>query len=340
MFLSFIVPVYKTEIYLERCIKTLLNQDVDDYEILLIDDGSPDNSGCKCDELAAKSDKIRVLHKENEGLGYTRNYGIHHAVGDYLIFIDSDDYFKENALGSLKEIVERESNDIVVYKYERVANGCAVKENTEIFPTQERKKEFDNRTLAAMCIGEPLKKDEFEVGPAWKEMWRREFLLENKLEFPSEREVLSEDYPLATRAFYTADKVSYLNDVLYFYCYNGESLTNTYNPARPLRAVEFYRCMDEIINELGLGENAVLRNQNNFIVNMIQSFKHIVLSDEKYGWKIERISEICNRKEIRAILKYITKFDAAQMKILRTLIMNRLYMGVYMIVYLRYRWKK
>ena len=336
MFLSFIVPVYKTEIYLERCIKTLLNQDVDDYEILLIDDGSPDNSGCKCDELAAKSDKIRVLHKENEGLGYTRNYGIHHAVGDYLIFIDSDDYFKENALGSLKEIVERESNDIVVYKYERVANGCAVKENTEIFPTQERKKEFDNRTLAVMCIGEPLKKDEFEVGPAWKEMWRREFLLENKLEFPSEREVLSEDYPLATRAFYTADKVSYLNDVLYFYCYNGESLTNTYNPARPLRAVEFYRCMDEIINELGLGENAVLRNQNNFIVNMIQSFKHIVLSDENYKWKKEKIKEICHEPQIRELLGQIYMFDVPQMRLLHWLMTRKLELCIACVIKLRY----
>lgn len=337
MFLSFIVPVYKTGKYLERCVKSLLEQDIDDYEVLLIDDGSPDNSGEKCDELGGISEKIKVYHKENEGLGITRNFGIKHATGEYLIFVDSDDYFKANVLKNLKEVVTREISDIVVYKYERVLDGNTIKENDEKFPLDNDGNFFDNKALATMCIGEPLKKDMFEVGPAWKEMWKREFLIKNNLFFPSERIVLSEDYPFAVKAFYLANKVSYFDSILYFYCYNDGSLTNTYNSNRQLRAVEFFKQMEKIINEYELGKNAIFRNKNNFIVNMLQSFKHIVLSGETYHWKKKQIKKICNDSQIRIILEDIYEFDAPQMKLLHWLMIRKFYICIYLIILFRYK---
>ena len=336
MFLSFVVPVYKTGKYLERCVKSLLEQDINDYEILLIDDGSPDDSGEKCDELGDTSERIKVYHKENEGLGITRNFGIRHATGEYLIFVDSDDYFKANALKGLKDLVTRECSDIVVYKYERILNGNIVKENDEKFPL-DNESSFDNKVLATMCIGEPLKKDTFEVGPAWKEIWKREFLINNNLLFPSERIVLSEDYPFAIKAFYLANRVSYFDGILYFYCYNDESLTNTYNPNRQLRAIEFYKQMEKIINEYELEENAVFRNKNNFIVNMLQSFKHIVLSSETYRWKREQIKKICTDSQIRIILKDIYEFDAPQMRLLHWMMVRKLYICIYLIIMFRYK---
>ena len=89
--ISVVVPVYNVEKFLDRCMANLLSQTYKDYEILLIDDGSKDSSGALCDRYAAICDNVRVFHKDNGGLGSARNYGIKHAKGNYVCFIDSDD---------------------------------------------------------------------------------------------------------------------------------------------------------------------------------------------------------------------------------------------------------
>ena len=90
--ISVIIPVYNTEKYLHRCIDSVLAQTYQDFELLLIDDGSKDSSGAICDEYAAKDTRVRVFHKENGGVSDTRNYGLDLAQGKYLMFLDSDDF--------------------------------------------------------------------------------------------------------------------------------------------------------------------------------------------------------------------------------------------------------
>ena len=89
--ITFIVPIYGVESYLRKCVDSLLHQDYDDYEIILVDDGSPDKCPSICDEYATRFDKIRVNHQENKGLSGARNAGIDAARGEYLCFVDSDD---------------------------------------------------------------------------------------------------------------------------------------------------------------------------------------------------------------------------------------------------------
>lgn len=96
--ISVIVPVYKVEIYIGQCIESILSQTFKDFELILVDDGSPDNSGAICDEYAQKDARIRVFHKKNGGVSSARNYGIEKAIGDWLCFIDSDDYIGETYL--------------------------------------------------------------------------------------------------------------------------------------------------------------------------------------------------------------------------------------------------
>ena len=114
--ISIIVPVYNVEKYLERCIKTLVTQDINNYEILLVDDGSKDNSAKLCDMYSDKYQNIRVFHKKNEGLGLTRNYGMEKAIGKYIIFVDSDDYIKQNSLGDLCSYIVKNNYDVCFYK--------------------------------------------------------------------------------------------------------------------------------------------------------------------------------------------------------------------------------
>lgn len=112
--ISVIVPVYKVEEFIFRCVDSILSQSFRDFELFLVDDGSPDNCGNICDEYAEKDDRVIVIHKENGGLSDARNVAIDKAKGDYLTFIDSDDYVAENHLESLyKAIVDTES-DIAV----------------------------------------------------------------------------------------------------------------------------------------------------------------------------------------------------------------------------------
>lgn len=128
--LSYIVPVYNVETYLRKCIDSLIHQDYDDYEIILVDDGSTDGSGAICDEYALKSQKskvksqeyplIKVIHQENRGLSAARNAGIAAATGEHICFVDSDDYWKENVLGGLMAQIERDKLDVLRFDYQNV----------------------------------------------------------------------------------------------------------------------------------------------------------------------------------------------------------------------------
>ena len=105
MLLSVVIPVYRTELTLQRCVESVLNQDVDDMEVILVDDGSPDNCPQLCDDWAAKDTRIKVIHKTNGGLSDARNAGIDVATGDYITFVDSDDYLATNTYRALLEIL-------------------------------------------------------------------------------------------------------------------------------------------------------------------------------------------------------------------------------------------
>lgn len=118
--ISVIIPVYNVEKYLHRCIDSILAQTFTDFELLLIDDGSKDNSGKICDEYAEKDKRIRVFHKENGGASIARNVGIEYCIGEYIIFVDSDDYISANYLGDLIESVSSSHISLVLQSPIRV----------------------------------------------------------------------------------------------------------------------------------------------------------------------------------------------------------------------------
>lgn len=117
--ISVIVPVYNAEKYLTQCVESILRQDFTDFELLLINDGSKDKSGLICDEYAQKDQRVKVFHKENSGVSSTRNLGIDKAQGEYIAFIDSDDYVDSNYLSILTNVTA----DLIVTGYKKLGNG-------------------------------------------------------------------------------------------------------------------------------------------------------------------------------------------------------------------------
>lgn len=118
--LSIVVPIYNVERYLHKCVDSLLNQDLYNYEIILVDDGSPDACPRICDDYAAVHENIRVVHRENGGLSAARNSGIEVAQGEYIMFVDSDDYIEPNVLKGLLAQIERDNLDVLRFRLQYV----------------------------------------------------------------------------------------------------------------------------------------------------------------------------------------------------------------------------
>lgn len=158
--LSFIVPVYNVNLYLQKCVETLIKQDFSDYEIILVDDGSTDGSGAICDEYASpsfvqsltRSIVIKVIHQENGGLSAARNAGLKTAQGKYICFVDSDDYWEANVLGGLMAQIEREQLDVLRFDHRNVriksaeVNELRNEREYEVFEPNKTPRYIDAKT--------------------------------------------------------------------------------------------------------------------------------------------------------------------------------------------------
>ena len=127
--LSVIVPVYNVEKYLERCVDSVINQNYPNIEIILVDDGSKDSSGKICDILAAKDNRIKVIHQQNGGLSAARNTGIDNATGEYIDFLDSDDELLPNVFNDLIPLLEYNNLDLIVFYSQKVKPEKLIKRN-------------------------------------------------------------------------------------------------------------------------------------------------------------------------------------------------------------------
>ena len=127
---TIIVPVYKVEKYIQRCINSILNQSFTDFEVILVDDGSPDNCGKICDKYAEADNRIKVIHKPNGGLSDARNAGLDIATGEYIGFIDSDDYIDEHMYEDMLSAIENADTDLCICGYDRVDDDGKIKSSS------------------------------------------------------------------------------------------------------------------------------------------------------------------------------------------------------------------
>lgn len=215
---SIIVPVYNVEGYLEKCVTSLLEQDypLETVEILLVDDGSTDCSGQMCDALSEKNPCIRVLHKDNGGLSSARNYGINKASGEYVIFVDSDDYI-ESCTCRVLDAVLNKTGQVDAVVYDGMAEESCGKKRMRCMTAVQKKAVPGKEFLLEQYQNKTMNVE------AWLYMYRREFLDKNHLRF--KEGILHEDVEFTPRALLKADKVIAIPDCLYHYVIRENSIS-------------------------------------------------------------------------------------------------------------------
>ena len=205
MKVSIIVPVYNVESYLKRCLESIINQTYKNIEIILIDDGSTDNSSSICDNYQEIDKRIKVIHQKNMGLSSARNKGLEIATGDYIWFIDSDDYIELNSLEVIIPYLKK--YDIVVFNYNEIIN----KKITKI-KSFYNYNDIETKYLLSHCN-------------AWNKIYKRE-LFNNNL-FPEKH--IYEDLYLIPTLILKTNKIVFLDKYLYNYVQRNNSLKNSAN---------------------------------------------------------------------------------------------------------------
>lgn len=306
-YISIIVPIYNVERYLDRCLNSIINQTLKNIEIVLVDDESPDMCPQKCDEAAKQDERIKVIHKKNEGLGFARNSGLERATGEYVYFVDSDDYLDIYAAEKLYNAAKKDNLDIcfagIIFENEK---GNQKREIPKYAGSIFKQPQIVNIVLAGMLGAEPTAKRDTNLRmSAWQGIYRRTWLNENNLRFPSEREFISEDIIFHLHALPKAKKMGYIEECLFYHIVdNPNSLTHKYNSERFKKCCILYLEEKKIIEILNGSQTMIQNAQRMFLGNTRVCLKQIVYKAKSEGkqFAINEIEKVVNNRILEHVL--------------------------------------
>lgn len=243
--LSIIVPVYNAERSIEECVRGLLSQSFNDFEIILVDDGSTDRSGVLCDELATSDGRIIVSHQENNGVSSARNAGIDKASGKYLGFVDADDNIQPNMYSTMVEKAEESDTDYVICGYTEVS-GNNNKEVLFDLPDGELmdRSGVVNRLLYSIYSNESI------INAPWNKIYKREIIERHQIRFPDRRR--AEDWFFNIRYLEKARSAMSINKPLYNYVRNDQSAMSKVFPEQYTLWKENFQIRREIADKYQL----------------------------------------------------------------------------------------
>ncbi|MBO7560616.1 glycosyltransferase [Candidatus Saccharibacteria bacterium] len=211
--ISVIVPVYNVEKYLRKCVDSIIGQTYPNLEILLIDDGSTDDSKTIVDEYARDYKQIRAVHQKNGGLSSARNTGIANAQGEWLAFVDSDDYIDARFIEKLYDLAAKNDSDITTCSFEAFTDDNSILKKSPVWPTEVMTGEetvicsFKNKLPAYVCLS----------------LFSAKLFADPKMRFPEGKEF--EDIAIRVRLLSQAKKVAFTNEKIYYYLMRGDAIT-------------------------------------------------------------------------------------------------------------------
>ena len=247
--LSIIVPVYKVEAYLNRCIDSILAQTFTDFELILVDDGSPDNCGTICDEYAGKDSRITVIHQENGGLSAARNAGIEYALktdSEWISFIDSDDWIHPDYFTALSAAATRLNVNISVCGFQR---------------TSGEEKESGNTEFRALTPEEFWCKERIKATVAWGKLYRKNLF--HTIRYPVGK--IHEDEFTTYRLLFSCEKLAVSDAAFYYYFQNSNGIMNS--EWTPKRLVQFDAFRDQVAYFEKNHFSSALKNSERELIN-------------------------------------------------------------------------
>ena len=299
--ISVIVPVYNVEKYIGECIKSIINQDYENIEIILVDDGSNDKSGEICDEYALKDKRVKVIHKENGGVSSARNRGIESSTGEYIAFVDGDDYVTKDYVSYLFSLIKSKNSDVSL---------------SMAYFTDYQNKQTENdkmRVISGKDAAIQIMSYNILIGVNNKMFSRKVFV--NKVQFDEEL-CMGEGFNFNTDVFQLSNTVSIGNRKIYYYRKNNnESVTTKFNAAKWENGLT---AMQKIKNKMAIKDNDMMNawifanwrthvDVYTLLVATKNEKKYTelykkCLKEGKKNWKYAFKNPTARREKIRAVL--------------------------------------
>ena len=310
---SVIVPVYNTEKYLKRCLDSLIGQTLGEIEIVIVDDGSKEACALLCDEMAKTDPRIKVVHKVNGGLGFARNTGMEAATGEYIGFVDSDDYIEPTMYEKLYTAAANHNADLAISGICFVGGNMFSQEDTYLPKSYfDVETVFEGEKIRELLLGVigalPHEPDDSRYGVSvCKNIFRKALQQEKELLFLSERKILSEDTLFMVDFIKQSTCAVGVPGAYYCYCRNEDSLSKSYNSTRFERSIVFLRELEARISDFVTKDAYKL-----YLDRLTQGFGRILCSqeilharEEKIPYVVlrKRLKEICTKEEVKSVLK-------------------------------------
>ena len=292
---SVIIPVYNVEKYINRCVKSILSQRYNNLEIILIDNGSTDRSGSICDSYANEYANIFVYHIENHGVGSARNFGLSKARGEFIYFVDSDDYLVGNLFAEFEDKLTPDL-DLLVFSYYNSFEQEMIEKNRtkKILPYNGSYDKYDfSKIFKDLFLSDML----YTV---WNKFYRREFLIENNISF--EKYELGEDVRFNLNAYRNVNKVYLSQDSYYVYVIGRKgSAMSSYNPKRLQYQLQELKLVDSLLKDWNIDSS----NLDNTVKSRILMSNIHNISKQKLPVikKVKLVKEICKSKDMADFIR-------------------------------------
>lgn len=313
--ISVIVPVYNCEKYLERCVNSILNQTYTNLEVILVDDGSPDNAGSLCDQFASYDNRVKVIHQENSGVSVARNNGIKIATGKWVSFIDSDDYILPDTYAELLWAGEKNDVDLVLsdLSMSQGEEKINVKINLEpnfIYNEESIKKDI----LPRFTHGGHENIGLFELKT---KLYRLSIIKERNVLFP-EQLSWSEDCYFSVKYMANVETLIYVDKEFYVYVPLPGGLYSRFNKDGYIESVKIYKIFSELIKEYDI-QNINYENRAQTFIYQISWFLYRTkgrISDKKQRKELQKAVLSCEgvREILTECLGLLTSFDRRMAK--------------------------
>lgn len=318
--ISIIIPIYKVEVYLRECVDSVLSQSYNDFELILVDDGSPDECPSICDEYVAKDKRIKVVHKTNGGLVSARKAGVVAASGDYVMCLDGDDYLETNCLREVAEQIEEHKPDVICFGHKETWNGEFISRPIRAYEaglynrSDIQAKIFPNLLYSMTATSFPAS--------VWAKCYLMDIYREEQMKVADGIKI-GEDYAVSKPCVYRANSLVVMDSCLYNYRLNPKSMTKD---RKPFNLDNYELRYNHIMDRMDLSSFGFQQQLDNYTVHgLFNACVTQFYSNENYSSICKRLSKCLDHRVYRECIKNARFNGSIMTKLMHLSMKYRLY---------------